>query len=359
MSTKEKQKTATDSRFSRILIVQTAFIGDVVLVTPLIKRVAQCFPKAEIHFLTIPTSQSIVETLPYLRRLWIFDKRGRDRGLRGLWRLGRQLRAEQFDVILVPHRSLRSALLVWLARAPIRIGFNRSAGHFLLTHRVPYRPDIHEVERNLALLTPLGIDSPEKILPDVVPTAEDRQVVEAWMERNSLNNRFPRIALAPGSVWPTKRWPARYWGQLAARLLETGHQVVLIGSAQDRFLLPEIQSACQSSIPSALGELTLRQSAELIRRCQLLISNDSAPTHLGVAVRTPVLTIFGPTVPEFGFYPYGEKDRVVQLENLDCRPCAIHGGNRCPREHFHCMLHLKPEIVFQQAREILHEMGKD
>ncbi len=359
MSKQAKRQPPGEWNFSRILIVQTAFIGDVILVTPLIQRVAHLFPRAQLHFLTIPASRNLVETLPYLKRLWLFDKRGQDRGISGLWRLGTRLRAEQFDLVLVPHRSIRSALLAWLTRAPLRIGFDRSAGNFLFTHQVTYRQDRHEVERNLSLLTPLGIESPQKLFPEIVTTREDKQAVETWMRRSGLSDTFPLVVLAPASVWPTKRWPARYWGRLACQLLESGFQVALIGSKQDRFLLPQIRSICPEGLHSAMGELTLRQSAELIRRSQLLISNDSAPTHLGVAMRTPVLTIFGPTVPEFGFYPYGERDRVVQLENLDCRPCSIHGGKTCPREHFHCMIHLIPQIVFQQAKEILYENSKD
>ncbi|MEJ2635969.1 MAG: glycosyltransferase family 9 protein, partial [Calditrichia bacterium] len=160
---------------------------------------------------------------------------------------------------------------------------------------------------------------------------------------------------APGSVWPTKRWPAVYWGKLIDKFAEEGYEVILIGSAQDSFLVEEISAHCSSGFLNGMGRFTLRQSAELIRRSQMLVSNDSAPTHMGVAVRSRVLTIFGPTVPAFGFYPYGEKDQVAQIEGLYCRPCSIHGTQKCPEGHFKCMLTLKPDMVFNIARKMLNE----
>jgi heptosyltransferase-2 len=345
--------------FNKILILQTAFIGDVVLTTPLIRAVHQLYPAAAIHFLTIPVSQNLVETLPYLKRLWIFDKRGRDNGISGLLKLARRLRKEKFQLALVPHRSLRSALLVFLAAIPRRIGFDRSSGAMFFTDRVLYSYEQHEVERNLCLLQPLSLQAKEKILPEIYPDSQDKELVNSWLISAGIDENTHFITLAAGSVWFTKRWPADYWVALADLLTRQNYKIVLIGSPEDKYLAAGIMSTSTTSIIDALGCFTLRQSAELIRRSCLLISNDSAPTHLGSAVRTPVLTIFGSTVPAFGFSPYGTGSQVAEIKNLPCRPCTDHGKSKCPLGHFKCMRDLTPAMVFEIVWKMLNENHPD
>jgi len=344
---------------SKILILQTAFIGDVILATPLIRVVYERFPAAEIHFLTIPSSRDLVETLPTIRKLWIFDKRGKDNGFIGLIKLARQLRQEKFQLALVPHRSLRSASLVFLAGIPRRIGFDRSSGAFLFTDKVIYQHSLHEVERNLSLLGPLRLKPSEKIFPEVYPDDQDKEFVENWLKGCGINESTPYITLAPGSVWYTKRWPAEYWAALADLLNGEKYKIILIGSAADKYLSSKIISASSTGIIDAFGLFTLRQSAELIRRSRLLISNDSAPTHLGSAVRIPVLTIFGSTISSFGFSPCSAGSRVVENKNLDCRPCTDHGRMKCPLKHFKCMQDLTPAMVFEIVQKMLHENYPD
>lgn len=354
-----KNHKQSASTFRKILVLQTAFLGDIVLTTPLLRVLYEAYPLAEIHFMTIPASQNVIETHPYIAHLWIFDKRGKDRGITGLFRMVLRLRSESFDLAVVPHRSIRSALLVFMAGIPVRIGFNRSAGAFLFSHQIKYPTQVHETERNLHLLFALGLNQPRKQLPELYPVEQDRHLVSEWLSQNGVGRGREVVALAPGSVWPTKRWPAGYWGKLASLLQHKEKTILLIGSRSDRFLIPEIMAHAGEGVLDAMGRFSLRQSAELISRCQLLISNDSAPTHLGVAVKTPVLTIFGPTVPGFGFFPNGEKDRVAEIKNLGCRPCSIHGGKKCPLSHFKCMLTLTPQTVFQIAERMFHEHCKD
>ncbi len=344
------------SQYQKILIVQTAFIGDVVLTLPLVQEAARFFPKSELHFLGIPASRNILETVPEIKRLWILDKHHRQKGIIPFLQFVQRIRQERFDLALVPHRSFRSAFLVWRGNIPFRIGFDTSSGRYLFTSRVRYQQHIHEIERNLTLLEPFGYRRERKVFPKIHPTREDREVVSRWLQGQGIRETDRLVVLAPGSIWPTKRWPAAYWGKLIFHLYHQGWVPIIIGTRDDRFLLPEIQQNSQrSDILECMGQLTLRQSAELISRACLVISNDSAPTHLGVAMRVPVLTIFGPTVPSFGFYPYGESDRVAEISDLSCRPCGIHGGKKCPEKHFRCMRDLKPDQVFHIAQEMLYE----
>ena len=345
--------------YSKILILQTAFIGDVILATPLIRAVATGYPTSEIHFLTIPSSRNLVETLPTIRKLWIFDKRGKDKGFSGLLKLARQLRQEKFQLALVPHRSLRSASLVFLAGIPRRIGFDRSSGAFLFTDKVIYQHTLHEVERNLSLLEPLQLQPSENILPEIFPDDQDKLQVANWLKSCGIDESTPFITLAPGSVWYTKRWPAKYWAVLADLLSREKYKIILTGSAADTYLASEIIPASSIGIIDAFGLFTLRQSAELIRRSRLLVSNDSAPTHLGSAVKIPVLTLFGSTIPSFGFSPCSAGSRVAEIKNLDCRPCTDHGRMKCPLKHFKCMQDLTPALVFEIVQKMLHENYPD
>ncbi len=332
----------------KILIVQTAFIGDVILATPLAEAARQVFPDSEIDFMTIPAAANVLEKNSFIQRILIFDKRGEQRGLVALWKLAKTLQPERYDLALVPHRSLRSAVLVWLAKIPERVGFERSAGAGLFTRRVPYRQK-HEVERNLDLLRIFNHDfltPPPKVFWD----QRDEQAVEQFCVNAPSRKWF--CALAPGSVWATKRWPVERFSELAQKLVhETGAHVFLIGGNSDATLCAQIAARCGNDVVNTAGQLSLRQSAALLDRCQILISNDSAPTHLGVATRCKVITIFGPTVPAFGFAPFGAGHAVIE-KNLACRPCSSHGSDRCPIGTHACMREISVDEVFKSVMRL-------
>jgi heptosyltransferase-2 len=162
------------------------------------------------------------------------------------------------------------------------------------------------------------------------------------------------VALAPGSIWATKRWPAAHFVGLAKLLVDAGWALALIGGTQDRSLCDQISDAVGGKHAlNAAGALNLLQSAELIRRSDALVSNDSAPMHLASAMRVPVVALFGPTIPGFGFAPLGPRDIVVERRSLSCRPCSIHGGTKCPIGTFECMIAISPGEVFRAVESLL------
>lgn len=333
----------------KILIVQTAFIGDVILATPLAQAAHAMFAPCIIDFMAIPAAANLLEKNPSIHRVLIFDKRGQQRGVAALWRFAKALRAENYDLAIVPHRSLRSALLVWLAHIPQRVGFDRNAGAFLFTQRVRYQ-EKHEVERNLDMLRPFG-KIPERLKPRVDWDEVDAACV-AELTKNADSKRV-WCALAPGSVWATKRWPVDRFAKLANALVSELHaNVFLIGGQSDAELCREIQQAVGENCFNLAGMLSLRQSAALLDRCNVLISNDSAPTHLGVATNCKVLTIFGPTVPRFGFAPYGDGHGLVE-HDLPCRPCSAHGTQKCPIGTHACMKEIAVEEVFARVKAMI------
>jgi lipopolysaccharide heptosyltransferase II len=340
----------------RILVVQTAFIGDVILTLPLVQALKDFFPEARIDLVVVPRVMDACRNHPAINQLIEYDKRGSERGLRGLRQKGRQLRQNGYDLAFVPHRSLRSALLVFLAGIPLRIGFKTSLGRFLFTRRIPYERESHEIERNLALLEGVGVHRPGHILPSVYPGDREKGRIDQLIATAGLGGTRQLAAIAPGTIWNTKRWLKERFAEVAESLAARKSGVVIIGGPEDAELGEEIKSLAHSPLVyNAAGSLSLLESAELIRRCSVLVSNDSAPMHLAVAVRTPVVAIFGATVPAFGFGPVGRRDAIVETRGLRCRPCSIHGGDRCPIGTFECMKNITSERVLARVTERMPE----
>ncbi len=331
-----------------IVVIQTAFIGDAVLTLPMIQRVSKSYPDTSIDVVTIPRTAELFQSHPAVRNIIVYDKRHADRGLRGILRMVRALVAREYDAALIPHRSFRSALIPALAKIPLRIGFDKSAGAFLMTHVIPYRSDIHEIERDQTLLREIEISPTGKELPSLYPSADDKEYVANMLIEAGIPFDAPFVALAPGSIWATKRWLPDRYAQLLRMLSERGIVTVWVGGKEDEALCSEIVSASGHPSLVTAGRLTLLQSSALLRRAKVLVTNDTAPMHLAVAMRTPVVAIFGATVPAFGFSPYGESDSVVETLGLPCRPCGIHGGKRCPVKTFDCMVKISTERVLDE-----------
>jgi heptosyltransferase-2 len=338
----------------RIVVVQTAFIGDVVLVLSLMQALRDRYPTDFLGLVTTPASAVLAEGHPAVNKVHSFDKRKSRRGIRGLITMVRELRAEKYDVALVPHRSMRSALLCRLSGIPMRVGFDRGLGRHLMSHRVRYT-NRHEVVRNATLLVRLGLTLPNPPVPSLHLRPDEVKNASSILDRIEPGGRW--VALAPGSIWNTKRWPEESFARLGALLRKSGFSVVLLGSAEDAPLCARVAAAAGDGVANLSGMQGIRGSAALISRCKALVSNDSAPMHLGVAVRTPVVALFGPTSPEFGFAPLGPHDRIVETSGLLCRPCAIHGGKKCPVKTHDCMKKISPERVLNEVLAINRKAG--
>lgn len=336
-----------NSQHQKILVVQTAFIGDVILTLPMVQILQRELKGALVDCLVIPVAAPVLENHPSIHRVVVYDKRGIDSGFGGFIRTVRLLRKERYDVAIVPHRSIRSALLVALAGIRRRIGFTRSAGRFLFTDTVRYDEASHETDRNIALARAILGSTTGAELPSVYPSSRDESVVNDLLRENNVPRGQPLVAVAPGSVWFTKRWPAKYFQELTHKIVQAGMGVVYIGGKEDAALCKELAASGETGAYSAAGRLTLLQSAAMLKRCCVLVSNDSAPMHLAVAVRTPVIAIFGATIPGFGFAPRGKQDLVIETDGLRCRPCSIHGGTSCPIGSFDCMKNITPDRVWQ------------
>ena len=327
------------------LVVQTSFLGDMVLTTPLIAELAARGP---VDVVATPTSAGLLANNPDVRRVIVYDKRRAARGLRGFRRIAREMGASRADTVYLAQGSLRSAALAFATGIPVRVGFATSAGRALYSRTVPYRRELHHAARLWQLAAPDREPDTEQRRPRLYPGTAEKASVDALL--GASHDARPLVALAPGSVWATKRWP--YYAELA-RALAGEARLVVVGSADDRHLAAAIVDAAGQSTLDATGRLSLLASAELIGRCRLLVTNDSAPQHLASAMGTPTATLYGPTVPEFGFGPLAPHSIVVGHPTLDCRPCDKHGPAVCPLQHWKCMREVTAGDVAAQVRHLL------
>jgi heptosyltransferase-2 len=337
----------------RVLIAQTSFLGDLVLTTPLFFELRRRFPKAEIAALVTPRGAPLLEGHPAIDRVLTDDKRGNDRGVAGLLRTARRLRLEGFDTALAVHRSLRTALCLWLAGIPRRYGFRESPGRFLYTETARRDPSRHDVERNLCLLRVFGIE-PEECERRLGLGLTEEAVRRAEVLLGEVApGPGPLCGIAPGSVWATKRWIPEGFAAVARGLArDHGARVVVLGGAEDRELAERIVSASAGAAKSLAGRTDLPTLAAIVSRLDLLVSNDSAPLHLASAFGVPRVAVFCATSPSQGFGPWGGRAVVVERD-LDCRPCGRHGGPTCPRGTFDCIELVSEREVLAAASSLL------
>ncbi len=325
----------------RLLVMQSGFLGDAVLASGMLRVLAAARPGAEIGLVVRAEFAPLFERHPALTRLHPFDKKKDGAAAR----LVEAFREAGYDTAFLPHRSYRTATLARKGGIARRIGFRQSEGARLLTDRVEYLIALHETERNMMLLRRAGIERPEEgaaaTAPWLVPEAEG---MNRLRQRLAIDDA--PVLVAPGSVWGTKRWGVDGYAALIGRLRRQGRRLLLIGSGGERELCARI--AGEAGLPEGenlAGELDLAELLALVALASRVIANDSAPLHLAESVGTPVTAIFGPTVPEFGFGPRGSDSRVVGIEGLACRPCRIHGSDRCPIGTHECMTRITPEMV--------------
>lgn len=333
----------------RILIVQTAFIGDVILITPLIRATKELYPNALIDALVVPAAARLLQNNPHLNRVLSYPKRLSP--FKSMLQMVARIKRERYDLAISPHSSGRTHLLLYLSRIPIRVGFDRGTLPFLLTLKTPHPRGMHKIAKNLSLLKLLS-NKEFSMQSELFPAVEDKQFVTALLQEVA---KLRLVAIAPGSVWATKCWPQEYYAQLAAGLLQHGFAIVLIGGNEDKPKCDAIATMLGSSqVVNLAGKTDLLQSAAAIERCEAMICNDSGALHLANAVQTRVFAFFGPTVQRIGYYPYREGDKVFEI-SLECRPCSSHGPQKCPLKHHHCMRQITPE---QALKSILEALGE-
>jgi ADP-heptose:LPS heptosyltransferase len=311
------------------LIIQTAFIGDVILATALVEKLKRYFPEAPVDFLLRKGNESLLAGHPHLREVIIWDKK-KDK-LKNLFRLIRVVKTKKYDCVVNVHRFASSGLITALSGAPWKIGFDKNPLSFFFTHRVRHdiRSGKHETERNQELISLLTDARPAR--PVLYPSAKD-------FEKAKTLVRGAYICLAPASVWFTKQFPAEKWIEFLNTIADRTITIILVGAATDKQLCAHIKDQTKkSNVINLAGELSFLESAALMKGAAMNYVNDSAPLHIASAVNAPVTAVFCSTVPSFGFGPLSSQSYIIETkEKLDCRPCGLHGYRACPKAHFKC-----------------------
>ncbi|MFN3403008.1 MAG: glycosyltransferase family 9 protein [Cytophagaceae bacterium] len=328
-----------------ILLIQTAFLGDVVLATPLIEKLHYNFPDAEIDFILKKGNESVLVNHPYIRNLIVFDKKQK---VKSLIAIIKKIRHEKYDLAVNMHRFGSSGIFMLLSGAKTKTGFDKNPFSFCYNHKVKHvigEDGEHETKRNLKLIEPFTDNS--FFPPRIYPTAFDLEKIEKYKE-----TRY--ITIAPASVWFTKQFPAGKWVELLDFLSNDNIKIFLIGGPGDFSLCEEIKnSSSNNNVSNLAGKLSLLQSAALIKDAELNYVNDSGPLHLASATNAPVCSVFCSTVPEFGFGPLSEFSRVIQTEEkLHCKPCNLHGFKECPEGHFKCANNISAKRLYEVYQEI-------
>jgi heptosyltransferase-2 len=318
----------------RIVIVDPAFLGDVVFDGPLVRAIKARAPEAVVGMVVRPPADAIARRMVGVDRVHRFDKYGSDRGWRGLARVARELSAEGYAQALIPHPSIRSVLLAVRAGIPRRIGWARAPAGWLLADRRPARPDQSHVDRRLALLDPPGGD------PELVGTLR--------AEPRPASGRV-RVGLLLGSAWATKAWPFERFAELAERIDPDRVELVLLGGDSDRARRDELQAATRRPFVDAVGG-SIEALIDTIASCRVVIGGDTGPLHIARALGVPVVALFGPTPPEA--HRFAGTDRVLWVD-LPCRPCHPHGHQRCPLGHHRCLRDLDAARVERATWELL------
>jgi len=316
----------------KILIIQTAFIGDVILATPLIQNLKLEFPDSKIDFLVKNGNQSLLKNDPDLNEVLVFDK---NKKVASVLEILKKIRANNYDLVLNLHRFASSGILTSLSGAREKIGFKNNPFSFAYTQSFSHEigNGTHEVDRNLALIS--SVTKHKNRQPKLYPSTEDFEVVKTYQNENYY-------CLAPASVWFTKQAPKEIWIQLIAKLSDEKSTIYLLGGPDDIELCNEIlEKVSSKSVKNLAGKLTLMQSAALIKNAKRNFVNDSGPLHLASAMNAKVTAFFCSTTPLFGFGPLSDDSEIIEVKNLPCRPCGLHGHRECPKGNFRCGNELK------------------
>lgn len=326
----------------KILIIQTAFIGDVVLATGILEKLHTYFPGAAIDFLVRKGNEDLLAHHPFLHEVLVWNKK--DGKIKDLRRLLHIIRRRKYDKVINVQRFAATGILTAFSGAAEKIGFDKNPLSSMFTTRVKHvistadQPK-HEIERNNELIAHFTDEVIFK--PRLYPSVRDMEMVAGY-------KASPYICIAPSSVWFTKQYPADKWIAFI-RQLPADLTVYLLGAPSDKNLCDAIVAAAAGkNVVNLCGKLSFLQSAALMKDARMNYVNDSAPMHFASSVNAPVTAVYCSTLPSFGFGPVSDKSFVVEtLETLPCRPCGLHGRKTCPLGHFKCAYTIREQQLLQ------------
>ncbi len=336
----------------KFLIIQTAFIGDAILTLPMIQKLKELNPLSSIDVIGIPETTVIFSHSLAVDNVHIFDKHGKHRSIFQVIKFAKFIRQMNYSRIYSPHRSMRTSILVLLSGVRETYGFDINSLRHIYKYLALYNSD-HEVERNLNLIHFAANKENWRILPQLnIPVDIESKIDNFFTD---FQNESAFAAVAPGSVWNTKIYPMEYYAEIIKYLVKIFDKVFLVGGKDDRKICEQLMQKTSDKVISVAGQFTLIESVYFLKKMELLISNDSAPAHLGMCADIPVLMLYCSTVPDFGFYPYNKKSYFLTYNDLSCKPCGIHGFPKCPLGTFDCGYKLNPDMVISKIKEMIND----
>ncbi len=331
------------SQIKKILLIRLRRIGDVILTTPAISALRQGIPAASISYIIEEPYRELVEGNPNLNNIIVLEKK---QNLKDFFRLIRLIRKEKYEVALDFHGGPRASLITFLSRAKLKVGYRIKYKNFIYNIKLPRRPKeghFHSVENHINLVKALGVDV-KSLPPLFLPKAQKNEVekVKKFLEENSLEgSKIIAIHISAGNAF--RSWGVDNIVQLTDLLSQRPDvKIVLVGTSEDQEAEEEILKKSKASLLSLVGRLNLREVKELISGSSLFVGPDSGPMHIAASTSTPIVALFGPTLPS-NFAPWQAKAFVVEKE-LDCRPCK---QRNCVSEDFRCLQSIEPEEVYQ------------
>mgnify|MGYP001373217998 CR=1 FL=1 len=342
-------KTISQLSPKKILIRSTNWIGDAIMTTPAVRTIRENFPAAEITILAYPWVADIFAASPHVDRVMLYEKKGRHKGLVGMWRLGRELAAQGFDLAILLQNAFSAAVLALLAGIPVRAGYRRDGRGLLLSHGITIRKSTrarHQVYYYQEMLKDLGLMCGSQELFLALPDSANEWARDFF----AVKLKKSVVGLNPGAAYgPAKRWPADRYAGLAKRLAEEqGATLLVFGTAADTEAAAEIGAAAPRQVHDLTGKTTLAQAMALLGLCDAFVTNDSGLMHVAAAQKTPLVAIFGST-DAVATGPFSSKVEVVN-KKLSCSPCL---KTHCPQNDFACMLEIGVDEVYAATCRLL------
>lgn len=324
----------------KILVYRISSIGDIILTTPVVRCLKKQHPDAEIHYITRKRYAETMSSNPYISKLWLVNKSPME--------ILDELKAEKFDCMIDLHRNWRSERL--MAHLKIKYyTFNKlNIRKWIFTKlKINLLPDIHIVDRYFRAVRKLKVMNDEEGLDFFFPQDLKPEI------RENIPDKY--VAFAIGGTFATKRYPA---AQIIDFVNSISFPVILLGGKSECDAADEIKKKCPEKVINLCNKLSLTESAVIMNKARLVVSNDTGMMHIAAALHKPLISIWGNTMPAFGMYPYfpeglEARSEIIENKNLKCRPCSKLGYKKCPKEHFKCMKEISPMLIAEKARKFL------
>jgi lipopolysaccharide heptosyltransferase II len=334
----------------KILIIKFGSLGDLILSTAALRAIREKFPgNYKITFLVGTDSKEVLLRCPYIDELVVVGLKGKDKGLKGLWNLGCQLRKQNFDMVIDLQNNRKSHLLSFLSASVNRYGYNNKKYGFLLNHSIKDNlPPLDPVKHQFRILNMLGIELKDNHL-ELWSSEEDQGVINDLLSAQwlSANQKIIGLNLSASPRWETKVWPLEHIAKLCELLKAKDIRVVATGTERDLPKAHKLMSMVKDAkLINACGRTSVNQLACLIKKCSVFISADSSPLHIAAAVDTPFIALFGPT--DYRRHLPLANNCIVLNKNVSCSPCY---KPKCKRRK--CMEEITPEEVVEAIEKLL------